>query len=470
MHLRSTRRIAKRLYEATGWPWVAPLFLPGGPRPSAGRPRQFASASAAPAPCDVVLVQPSGILDRARVLRVAESLLDAGWSVAFMSKLSSRLRTRNVKIGEALGCPALYFPDAHAFLGSRKDRVPALNWPLMVQYLNAAMWRYVRAMRPRVIHTFGVAAIGLGHDLRDRLRADGHDASWCHDFLEWTAGHAFGDDRVADTVEDGEWRRVVLAFEAAHSRHPDHGFTVSPALAAALVADYGLDHAPSVLLNAPRLRDFDAAARPTVREAAGVPADAPVIVYAGGVTPLRGIETLVAALALLPAAHLVLMVGSRTPYLLSLLDRARDWGCAGRLHFLPYVQPRRISSFLRDATVGVHPLTRYGNAEVALPNKLFDYLHAGLPVVVSDCRAMTDFVHAHGIGRVFAAGDAESLAAALRAVIAENGSRAVQIAAVRRRFCWEREEPALLDLYRRLFQMPLGGGADLRQMALGESA
>ncbi len=416
-----------------------------------------------------MLIQPSGVANRGRVLRVARTLLDQGWSVAFLTKLSPQRRTRHVQIGEALGCPVFYFPDAHAFLGAAKVKVPALNWPLMVQYLNATMWTYVRALRPRVIHTFGVAAIGLGHDFRDRLRAQGYDARWCHDFLEHTAGHAFGDDRVADAVEDHEWRQVVLAFEAAHAAHPDHAFAVSPALAAAVAEDYRLDRLPTVLLNAPRLSDFDAAARPTLREKAGVAAGVPLIVYAGGVTPLRGIETLVAALARLPEAHLALMAGGRTPYLLSLLDRACGTGCGARLHLLPYVAPQRISSFLRDATVGVHPLTRYGNAEVALPNKLFDYLHAGLPVVVSDCRAMAEFVRRHRVGRIFAAGDAEALAAALRETIAEHGMLRANIAAASKRFCWEREEPALLDFYRSGGETPRGAAAKLPEAVLGSS-
>jgi glycosyltransferase involved in cell wall biosynthesis len=466
---RIPRRIAKRLYQATGWRPLAPLVVPGPRRSPGRRPRSGAVAFARR---DAVLIQPSGVVNRGRVLRVAGTLLDAGWSVAFMTKLSPRRRTFDVEIGEAMGCPLLSFPDAHAFLGAAKVRVPALNWALMVQYLNAAMWSYVRAMRPRVIHTFGVNAIGLGHDFRDRLRADGHDAAWFHDFLERTTSHRFHNDRVADGVEDIEWRGVVVASETAHARHPDHSFTVSPSLAAALVADYGLDREPTVLLNAPRLRDFDGSARPTVREAAGVGPGVPLIVYAGGVTPLRGIETLVAALARLPQAHLALMIPARSPYMLTLLAQARAAGCAARLHFLRYVDPHRISSFMRDATVGVHPLTRYGNAEVALPNKLFDYLHAGLPVVVSDCRSMADFVQRHQVGRVFGAGDAQSLAAALREVIANGESLRARIAAagVREAFCWERGEAALLEPYRRCFEMPRTGDGCAAALVLGESA
>jgi glycosyltransferase involved in cell wall biosynthesis len=119
--------------------------------------------------------------------------------------------------------------------------------------------------------------------------------------------------------------------------------------------------------------------------------------------------------------------------------------------------------------VGVHPLTRYGNAEVALPNKLFDYLHAGLPVVVSDCRAMAEFVHRYRVGRTFAAGDAEALAAALRETIAERGMLRANIAAASERFCWEREEPALLDFYQSGGEMPRGAAAKSPETVPGSS-
>ncbi len=441
-------RIGRRLYEATGWSG-ARLLLPGPP--GLGRLKPVARSARALDRRDVVLIHPSGVANRSRVLKIGQSLLDAGLSVAFMSKLSPRHRGLDVRVGEALGCPVLYFPDAHVFLRAAKVRAPALNWPLMVHYLNAAMWTYVRAIRPRAIHTFNAAAIGLGRDFRGRLRAEGGEAAWFHDFSEYTAGHSFSDDRTAGAAEDVEWRRVVLNHEAAHARHPDHAFTVSPALAAALARDYGLDPAPTVLLNAPRAGDFDAAGRLTVRRAIGIGRDAPLLVYAGGLTPHRGIETLVAALARLPDAHLVLLAQARTAYALSLLDQARAEGCARRLHFHPYVDPARIASFLRDATVGVHPLRRYGNAEVALPNKLFDYLHAGLPVVVSDCRSMADFVRRNGVGHVFAADDAGALADALRAAIAAQAQLRSHIAAsgLRSAYCWEREEPALLEAYRR---------------------
>jgi glycosyltransferase involved in cell wall biosynthesis len=412
-------------------------------------------------PRDVVLIHPSGIGNRSRVLKIGRSLLESGHSVAFFAKLPPGAGHDDVLVGEVMGCPVLYFPDAHRFLRAARTRVAALNWPFMIQYLNAAMWHYVRAIGPRVLYTFDTGAIGLGHDLRDRLRAEGRPVSWVHDFTEHTGGHRYCDNRVAGDRPDEEWRRVATSHEAAHVHHPDHRVTVSPALAEVLAAEYGVAP-PTVIMNVPRRSDSSAPSTRTVRSMLKLGPDVPLLIYAGGATPLRGLHTLVAALARLDGIHLALVIQGRTPYVRSLAAQARDGGCAHRLHFLPYRPPSEVAGFMRDATIGIHPMERYGNGDVALPNKLFDYLHAGLPVVVSDCPAMADFVTTNALGGVFRAGDVDSLVTVVRATLAEAESLRQGIAGrpeLVERYSWESEEKVLAGIFADLLGRDAGPGA-----------
>ena len=53
------------------------------------------------------------------------------------------------------------------------------------------------------------------------------------------------------------------------------------------------------------------------------------------------------------------------------------------------------------------------NARLGLPNKLFEYLMAGLAVVVPDGGAMAGLVSSEGVGLAYEAGSASDLAAAL---------------------------------------------------------
>jgi glycosyltransferase involved in cell wall biosynthesis len=320
----------------------------------------------------------------------------------------------------------------------------------MVQYLQTAMWHYAREIGPRYIHTFNTAAIGIGHHFRDRLSSEGKTTAWFHDFPEYTAGHRFIDDRRNDGASDDEWQKTVTSHESTYARLPNATFTVSDEIAGTLQTDYGLPARPITLLNVPRLSDFDPAHTPTIRGTLGLAPETPLFVYSGGVTRLRGIHTLVSALANFPEAHVALMTSTRSPYLSSLIADARQHGAGARLHVLPYVEPEFISTFLRDATAGVHPLTHYGNAEVALPNKLFDYLHARLPVVVSDVRAMADLVTQQRFGLVFKADDPNDLLLALKRVWRQRAEFEQSIGNGREFLAahsWEAQEPQLLSVY-----------------------
>jgi glycosyltransferase involved in cell wall biosynthesis len=182
----------------------------------------------------------------------------------------------------------------------------------------------------------------------------------------------------------------------------------------------------------------------------------PLAVYSGVVKAARGVATIVRALPLLPDLHLAVV--ARTPYtadVKELVAEAACLGCDDRVRLVPYVEHDEVSGYLASADVGIHPLLRSGNAELALPNKLFEYLHAGLPMVVSDMPSMSQLVIERGWGEVFVADDHEDLARVLRRVLAHPSFYAagLQDSDARTWFSWERQARTLIETYDRL----LGG-------------
>ncbi|MGR6997940.1 glycosyltransferase [Yinghuangia aomiensis] len=209
---------------------------------------------------------------------------------------------------------------------------------------------------------------------------------------------------------------------------------------------------PTVAANAPRL------ARPTghggrgVRGAAGLPDDVPVLVYSGWLAPERGVDTLAEALVYLPDAHAVVVAGDRRPYFAELEAQVADLGVADRFHFVPYVEPDEVVDHLATATVGVIPLRHLPNHEISLITKYYEYMHAGLPIVVSDVRTMAAFTRDLGCGEVFPAGDARRLAEAVQRVLADR-SRYVKPYAAHGfldEHAWERQADNVAALYERL--------------------
>jgi glycosyltransferase involved in cell wall biosynthesis len=81
-----------------------------------------------------------------------------------------------------------------------------------------------------------------------------------------------------------------------------------------------------------------------------------------------------------------------------------------------------------------------------MPNKLFEYLMAGLAVCVSDAPEMASIVRRYGVGVIVASTTPQGIAEALNgielAALPEFKSRALAAA---RELCWENEQSVLLD-------------------------
>ena len=193
-----------------------------------------------------------------------------------------------------------------------------------------------------------------------------------------------------------------------------------------------------------------------IREAAAIENDAPVVLYHGVLSAGRGIEQVMDALLLpgLERANLVLMgfgVHHQT-----YAEMATRPGLAGRVHLLPAVPPSDLLSWVASADVGavLHPGTRV-NDYLKTPNKLFECLAAGVPVVASDFPLMRTIVLGDPSGPLGVTADPsrpESIAAALRSVLeldpaAARSLRQRCLKAARDRWNWEVESARLTRLY-----------------------
>lgn len=298
------------------------------------------------------------------------------------------------------------------------------------------------------LHAHDFFTIGMVRRAAQMLSPSGDPVPWIYDAHEYVSGLDFFTPAR---------RAAALQLESEHISAAAQVVTVTPELAARLHSDYGLKRRPAVVLNAPAQMDRPAVSE-TVRTSLGLASEVPLLVYAGQVKEPRDVHTLVAALAFLPGVHLAILTANAGAYVDGLAQLAAEVGAADRYHRLPYVASHAVSSFLRDADVGVVPLSHYGNAEVALPTKLFEYLHARLPMVVSDTQAMRSFVEALAIGEVFVAGEARSLAEAARAVLA-NRERYIKPMEsdpeLLMRYSWQHQERVLLDVYSVILGQPV---------------
>jgi glycosyltransferase involved in cell wall biosynthesis len=228
----------------------------------------------------------------------------------------------------------------------------------------------------------------------------------------------------------------------------DHVFVVVEESARRLRERLGLPAARvSVVSNTPRLEQFAAAAAPAT-PGRQLPLR---LVYAGLVQEARGLEDVIEAIALLRArgTRMRFKVIGSGPYLASLARLVEDRSLQDLVELTGWVAHADLARHVRAADAGVIPHPRNAHTDTTVPNKLFDYMACGLPVVVSNAAPLERIVTAESCGFVFSAGDPQSLVAVLervaasRAVLAtlgQNGARAVKS-----RYHWERDAAFLVD-------------------------
>lgn len=339
-------------------------------------------------------------------------------------------------------------------------------------------------LEPDVIHAHHPLVLGTAVRAARRRRAAGATCHVIYDAREDFAG--------LPVQEQGRRRRhaVLVREEARYIRDADAVITVSEPIATTLAARYALTATPTVVLNVP----VDDVTRrpgggavwglPTVRdviEVAGrpLPPEVPLLVYSGAVSKARGVDVLIEALPHLPEVHAVVVpVPYPHPQLPALQQRAAELGVGERFHVAPPVGQDHLLHYLAGADLAVFPIrTGSANIEQALPNKLFESVHAGLPIVTCDAALIAAFVREHDLGEVFSfgrAGEIAGQAATDAEPAARDLARAVRRALdnprnsfdphwqeLRRHYSWQGQERAIRGVYTPLVAPPTPDGIEV---------
>ncbi|MCW3815015.1 glycosyltransferase family 4 protein [Micromonospora sp. DR5-3] len=323
--------------------------------------------------------------------------------------------------------------------------------------LDRGLWDYELAfgpvidqLAPDIIHANDFRMIGVGARAARRARARGLGTKLVWDAHEFVGG-------VLGRADNPRWLPAQVAHVEEYIGAADAVITVSATLAELLQRTHRLPVRPDVVLNAPPrpVTGVPDDGGTDVRDACGIDAATPLLVYCGGVNPSRGVELMIDALPQLEKLHVALVTLHPTASNAAseaLRARAVELGVADRVHLLPYVPHWRVPAFLASADAGVIPIHHKPNHELALITKFLEYSHARLPIVVSDVRTMADTVRETGQGEVFRAEDVADYLRAVRAVLADPARyrAAYDRPGLLDGWTWEAQAEVLEGVYRRL--------------------
>jgi glycosyltransferase involved in cell wall biosynthesis len=253
-------------------------------------------------------------------------------------------------------------------------------------------------------------------------------------------------------------RRLFGAAERRWARRANRVMTVNRPYAEVLARSFGVP-LPAIVMNCSYRRIPPDVPPRRLHEALGLEGSKRIALYHGGLAPDRGIEQLIATLPDLPAdVHLCLLGYGLLEA--SLEAHAADPSLAGRLHVLPAVPPVELLDWVASADVVAMPIQPSTlNHRLTTPNKLFEAMAVGVPVVASDLPGMATIVRETGCGVLCDPTDPRSIAAAIRSILE---APAEERAAIRDRalaaaagpYSWEAQVDVLLAEYERLTERP----------------
>lgn len=253
---------------------------------------------------------------------------------------------------------------------------------------------------------------------------------------------------VEQFAHDPSWKRFTQPMIRAVERRYAPGAAVTTAVSASiadhLTRQYGLSPPASVLRNTPIYQ-------PVEYRQSG---DSLRVLYHGAVAPGRGLEEAIDSLAMWkPHLSLHIRGPADTAYLEALEARAATLNLEDRVHFLPPVPFDDLINAASAFDIGLMALPDLSlHKRYALPNKVFEYLMAGLALAVSDLPEMAHIVKETGAGFTFRGTAPDAIAGALNNITPDmvNQKRRAALDAAKHHH-WEADAGPIIAAYEEAF-------------------
>jgi glycosyltransferase involved in cell wall biosynthesis len=218
------------------------------------------------------------------------------------------------------------------------------------------------------------------------------------------------------------------------------GYAVSQGIADELGRRYGVRY--PVVRNLTILKDQIPGRRPL---------DVPYLLYQGAVNYGRGLDALVPAMRHMDLPLVICGTGN---YMTRCLELVKKNGLEEKIIFTGQLPPRDLIRYTYHAYAGVNLVERAGlNQYYSLPNKLFDYIHAGIPQVTMDYPEYRKVQEAFEIGILIPDVEEGLIVAALRRLTLEPAlyeRLRANCRVARLLFNWQEEEKNLISIYQSL--------------------
>jgi glycosyltransferase involved in cell wall biosynthesis len=172
-----------------------------------------------------------------------------------------------------------------------------------------------------------------------------------------------------------------------------------------------------------------------------------VILYQGALNIGRGLELMIETMHFLENQLLVLIGDGDICEILK--EKVSKEKLEKKIIFLGKITPTELHSLTPLAAIGLSLEEDLGlNYRFALPNKIFDYIQAEVPILVSNLPEMKAVIKQHKVGEIVAHRDPKKLAHQIKKIIQKDFTKELKVA--KEDLIWEKQENKLLTIFNNL--------------------
>lgn len=240
-------------------------------------------------------------------------------------------------------------------------------------------------------------------------------------------------------------RKIWLALERLLLPRIKHAYTVNQSVADRYAKETGISM--KVVRNLPR-----GGSLPPCEDRYKLPEGRRILLMQGsGINPERGYEEAVLSMQFLPENYLLVIIGGGSIWK-DLKQLVLKENLSSKVLFIEKVPFEILSCYTRQANLGLSldkPLS--DNYRLSLPNKVFDYFRAGVPVLASRINEVEKLILQYKCGWILSTHDPGKIAATIETIFSNSDAYAQCRQNTNRASAelnWEQEEIVLDQVYR----------------------
>lgn len=237
-------------------------------------------------------------------------------------------------------------------------------------------------------------------------------------------------------------------FEKMMIKSADSVLTVSPLVAQEYVEMYGIE-TPTLIMNCPRYVEYSG--YNLFRDELGIGSEKIIFLFQGEYLKGRGIENLINIFGEIEEQNeslvLVLLVYGKDIDSLKELIKGKK-----NIYWHDKVSRQEYMKYVASSDWGILLMENIcKNNDYSLPNKLFDYIMGGLPVVVSNLKGLSSIVNEYKVGYTINPENPKDVEALLLGINKQTENTFMDaINSTAKKFSWEEQEAKLINIYKSL--------------------